>query len=63
MKAGKFIGDGLTALGIGTDQMTTTDKILDSSFMKLSPVGLINSIGAKELSSSLLTRTLLKSRK
>lgn len=47
MKAGKFIGDGLTALGIGTDQMTTTDKILDSSFMKLSPVGLINSIGAK----------------
>ena len=47
MKAGKFIGDGLTALGIGTDQMTTTDKILDSSFMKLSPVGLINGIGAK----------------
>ena len=27
--------------------MTTTDKILDSSFMKLSPVGLINGIGAK----------------
>ena len=47
MKAGKFIGDGLTALGIGTDQMTTTDKILDSSFMKLTPVGLINGIGAK----------------
>lgn len=47
MKAGKFIGDGLTALGIGTDQMTTADKILDSSFMKLTPVGLINGIGAK----------------
>lgn len=47
MKAGKFIGDGLSALGIGTDQMTTTDKILDSSFMKLTPVGLINGIGAK----------------
>lgn len=47
MKSGKFIGDGLTALGIGTDQMTTTDKILDSSFMKLTPVGLINGIGAK----------------
>lgn len=42
MKAGKFIGDA-----IGTDQMTTTDKILDSSFMKLTPVGLINGIGAK----------------
>ena len=47
MKAGKFIGDGLSALGIGTDQMTTTDKILDSSFMKLTPAGLINGIGAK----------------
>ena len=34
MKAGKFIGDGLSALGVGTDQMTTTDQILDSSFMK-----------------------------
>lgn len=47
MKAGKFLGDGLTALGIGTDQMTTKDQILDSNFMKLTPVGLINSIGAK----------------
>nr|DAG88876.1 MAG TPA: hypothetical protein [Crassvirales sp.] len=25
MKAGKLLGDGLTALGVGTDQMTTTD--------------------------------------
>ena len=47
MKAGKLLGDGLTSLGVGTDQMTTTDKILDSSFMKLTPVGLINGIGAK----------------
>ena len=47
MKEGKLLGDGLTALGVGTDQMTTTDKILDSSFMKLTPVGLINGIGAK----------------
>lgn len=47
MKAGKFLGDGLTALGVGTDQMTTKDQILDSNFMKLTPVGLINSIGAK----------------
>lgn len=47
MKAGKLLGDGLSALGVGTDQMTTTDKILDSSFMKLTPVGLINGLGAK----------------
>lgn len=47
MKAGKLLGDGLTALGVGTDQMTTTDQVLDSSFMKLTPVGLINGIGGK----------------
>ena len=46
MKVGGLLSDGLTALGVGTDQMTTTDKILDSKFLKLSPVGLINSIGA-----------------
>lgn len=47
MKVGKFLGDGLSALGVGTDQMTTTDQVLDSSFMKLTPAGLINSLGAK----------------
>lgn len=47
MKVGKLLGDGLTALGVGTDQMTTTDQVLDSSFMKLTPVGLINGIGGK----------------
>jgi hypothetical protein len=31
-------------MGVGTDQMTTTDKILDSKFMKLTPVGLVNGI-------------------
>lgn len=48
MKIGGMLSDGLTALGVGTDQMTTTDKILDSKFLKLTPVGLINSIGAKK---------------
>lgn len=43
MKAGKFIGDGLSALvGGGTDQMTTTDKIMDSTFGRISGVGLFN---------------------
>ena len=46
MKVGGLLSDGLTAIGVGTDQMTTTDRILDSKFLKLSPVGLINSIGA-----------------
>ena len=35
MKIGGMLSDGLTAMGVGTDQMTTTDKILDSKFMKL----------------------------
>jgi len=44
MKVGGLLSDGLTALGVGTDQMTTTDKILDSKFMKLTPLGLVNGI-------------------
>ena len=47
MKLGGLLSDGLSAMGIGTDQMTTTDKILDSKFLKLTPVGLVNAIGAK----------------
>lgn len=48
MKIGGMLSDGLTALGVGTDQMTTTDKILDSKFMKLTPMGLVNVFGAKK---------------
>lgn len=47
MKIGKLAADGLSALGLKTDQMTNTDRILDSSFMKLTPAGLINGFGAK----------------
>lgn len=46
MKIGGLLSDGLTALGVGTDQMTTADQILDSKFLKLTPAGLINGIGA-----------------
>lgn len=43
MKAGKFIGDGLSALvGGGTDQMTTTDRMLDSTFGRILGAGLFN---------------------
>lgn len=48
MKIGGMLSDGLTALGVGTDQMTTADKILDSKFMKLTPIGLVNAFGAKK---------------
>ena len=46
MKVGGLLSDGLSALGVGTDQMTTADKILDSKLLKLTPVGLVNAIGA-----------------
>lgn len=46
MKIGGLASDALTAMGVGTDQMTTTDKVLDSKF--LNPIGLINAFGAKK---------------
>lgn len=43
MKVGKLLGDGLTALvGGGTDQMTTTDRMLDSTFGRILGAGLFN---------------------
>ena len=51
MKVGGLLSDGLTAMGVGTDQMTTADQILDSKFLKLTPVGLANAIGAKRTDS------------
>lgn len=51
MKVRGMLSDGLTALGVGTDQLTTADKILDSKFLKLTPVGLINALGARKTNS------------
>lgn len=45
MKGGKFLGKGMNAIGGGTDGMTTTDAILGSSFLNLTPIGLINGFG------------------
>lgn len=48
MKGIGAVSDLLTASGIGTDQVSSLDKFLDSKFMKLTPIGLINAIGAKK---------------
>lgn len=48
MKAGSFLGKGVNALGGGTDGMTSTDAILGSSFLSLTPFGLINGFGGKK---------------
>lgn len=46
MKVGAFIGDGLQALGGGTDQMTTQDQLMDSSLFSWN-IGLLNGFGGK----------------
>ena len=48
MKGGALLGKGVNALGGGTNGMTTTDAILGSSFLNLTPIGLVNGFGGKK---------------
>lgn len=48
MKAGKLLGGVMNSVGGGTDGMTTTDAILGSSFLNLTPIGLINGFGGQK---------------
>ena len=48
MKGGALLGKGVNALGGGTDGMTSTDAILGSSFLNLTPLGLVNGFGGKK---------------
>lgn len=48
MKGGALLGKGINALGGGTDGMTSTDAILGSSFLSLTPLGLVNGFGGKK---------------
>lgn len=48
MKGGALLGKGINALGGGTDSMTSTDAILGSSFLSLTPLGLVNGFGGKK---------------
>lgn len=47
-KLRSLLGKGVNALGGGTDGMTTTDAILGSSFLSLTPLGLVNGFGGKK---------------
>lgn len=47
MKGGDLLSKGVNALGGGTDGMTNTDALLGSSFLSLTPLGLINGFGGK----------------
>lgn len=48
MGANKLLGNVANKLGGGTDGMTTTDAVLGSSFLQLTPFGLINGFGGKK---------------
>lgn len=48
MKGSGLLSKGLNALGGGTDGMTTTDAILGSSFLSITPLGLANGFGGKK---------------
>lgn len=48
MKGGALLGKGVNALGGGTSGMTSTDAILGSSFLNLTPIGLVNGFGGKK---------------
>lgn len=47
-KVRALLGKGINALGGGTDGMTNTDAILGSSFLSLTPLGLVNGFGGKK---------------
>ena len=48
MKLGALGTKALHSMGVGTSGMTKTDAFMDSSFMALTPFGLINALGAKK---------------
>lgn len=48
MKLGALGAKALHSIGVGTSGMTKTDAFMDSSFMALTPFGLINALGAKK---------------
>ena len=48
MGGNKLLGNVMNKVGGGTSGMTTTDAILNSSFLQLTPLGLINGFGGKK---------------
>ena len=48
MKGGSVAGKYINKWGGGTDSMTSTDAILGSNFLNLTPLGLVNGFGGKK---------------
>lgn len=50
-KIGNMAGNLMNAIGFGTDQVTTTDQIMDSHLLKTTPIGILNSAFTTKLAS------------
>ena len=48
MGVNKLIGNAVSKIGGGTDGMTKTDAVLNSAFLNMTPLGLINGFGGKK---------------
>lgn len=48
MKGSAVLGKGMNALGAGTDGQTALDAVLGSSFLNMTPIGLINGFFGKK---------------
>ena len=48
MKGNALLSKGVSALGGGTDGMTTVDALLGSNFFQMTPMGLINGFGGRK---------------
>lgn len=48
MKGKALLSKGVSALGGGTDGMTTADALLGSNFFQMTPMGLINGFGGRK---------------
>lgn len=61
MKGAMALGQGLSAIGLGTDGMTKQDAILNSNLMNVTPLGIINAAFGKRSHQFTINQDTIKS--
>lgn len=61
MKVAMALGQGLSAIGLGTDGMTKQDAILNSNLMNVTPLGMINAAFGKRSHQFTINQDTIKS--
>ena len=61
MKGAMVLGQGLSAIGLGTDGMTKQDAILNSNLMNATPLGMINAAFGKRSHQFTINQDTIKS--